>query len=94
MSAIAMNLVQFQPGLSMVEFTQYGNETKCYRALYRARWPRLPLPGLQRAPALSVSPRPAGLLPAPRLPAQTTLLSGAIFQATKLPLHTCDVPPL
>ena len=35
---MAMNRVQFQPGLSMVEFMQqYGTEAKCYRTLYRAR---------------------------------------------------------
>ncbi len=35
---MAMNLVQFQPGLSMVEFMQhYGTEAKCYRALRRNR---------------------------------------------------------
>ncbi|MBS0211957.1 MAG: transposase, partial [Proteobacteria bacterium] len=37
---MAMNRVQFQAGLSMVQFIQqYGTEAKCYRALYRARWP-------------------------------------------------------
>ena len=36
---MAINPVQFQEGLSMVQFmTQYGSEAKCYRALYRARW--------------------------------------------------------
>jgi len=34
---MAMNLVRFQPGLSMVEFMQqYGTEAKCCRVLYRA----------------------------------------------------------
>ena len=37
---MAMNPVQFQPGLSMVEFVeQYGTVARCRRALYRARWP-------------------------------------------------------
>lgn len=37
---MAMNPIQFTPGLSMVEFVvQYGAEAKCRRALYRARWP-------------------------------------------------------
>jgi len=36
-----MNPVQFQAGLSMVEFlAQYGTEVKCRKALYRARWPK------------------------------------------------------
>ncbi|EQD53229.1 ISXo5 transposase, partial [mine drainage metagenome] len=38
---MAMNQVQFQAGLSMAQFIQrYGTEAKCYRALYRARWPQ------------------------------------------------------
>ena len=38
---MAINLVQLQQGLSMVQFMpQYGTEAKGYRALYRARWPQ------------------------------------------------------
>ncbi len=38
---MAMNPIQFQPGLLMVEFfEQYGTETKCRRALHRARSPK------------------------------------------------------
>lgn len=63
---MAMNFVQFQPGLSKVEFMQqYGTEAKCCRALAAG----LPLLGLQRTPALPVPWRPADLLPMPRLPA-------------------------
>jgi transposase-like protein len=37
---MAMNRVQFQPGLSMPEFLQaYGTETQCEDALETARWP-------------------------------------------------------
>ncbi|MCL1561728.1 transposase, partial [Xanthomonas nasturtii] len=37
---MGINIVQFQPGLSMSEFVDgYGTEAKCYRALYRWRWP-------------------------------------------------------
>jgi hypothetical protein len=37
---MSINLVQFQQGLSMVEFMQeYGTEAKAYRALYKSRWP-------------------------------------------------------
>lgn len=36
-----MNRVQFQRGLSMVEFLErYGTEDKCRAALQAARWPR------------------------------------------------------
>jgi len=38
---MAMNRVQFQPGLSMAKFlARYDTEAKCYRSLYKARWPR------------------------------------------------------
>lgn len=38
---MGINMVQFQPGLSMSEFMdRYGTEAKCYRALYRWRWPK------------------------------------------------------
>lgn len=37
---IAMNRVQFQPGLTLAQFVErYGTEAKSYRALYKARWP-------------------------------------------------------
>lgn len=87
---MAMNRVQFQPGLSMVEFMQqYGTEAKCYRALYRARWP-------QGFRCLACNERRRSRF---RRGAQiyyqcracrhqTTLLSGTLFQGTKLPLRT------
>jgi ribosomal protein L37AE/L43A len=38
---MAMNRVQFQSGLSMVEFLdRYGSEDKCEAALVASRWPR------------------------------------------------------
>ena len=37
---MAMNRVQFQPGLSLPAFLkQYGTEGACEKALLRARWP-------------------------------------------------------
>jgi len=37
---MAMNRIQFQPGLSMPEFlTDYGIEAQCEQALEVARWP-------------------------------------------------------
>lgn len=37
---MAVNWVQFQRGMSFTEFMDhYGTEAKCYRALYKARWP-------------------------------------------------------
>ncbi|WP_043907285.1 transposase, partial [Xanthomonas hortorum] len=38
---MSINAVQFQAGLSMPEFfASYGTEAKCYRALYKWRWPQ------------------------------------------------------
>lgn len=38
---MSMNMIQFQPGLSMAAFLrQYGSEALCRRAFYRARWPK------------------------------------------------------
>jgi len=86
---MAMNLVQFQPGLSMVEFMQqYGTEAKCYRALYRARWPegfRCPACDERRRCRFHRGPQIYYQCRACRH--QTTLVSGTIFQATKLPLR-------
>ena len=37
---MAINRIQFQPGLSMTEFFQlYGNEKQCEEALEKSRWP-------------------------------------------------------
>ena len=37
---MAVNAIQFQPGLSLAQFLRdYGTEAKCYRALYKSRWP-------------------------------------------------------
>ncbi len=38
---MAKNPIQFQKGLSLTEFlAQYGDESKCYQALFAFRWPR------------------------------------------------------
>ncbi len=87
---MAMNQVQFQRGLSMPEFmAQYGTETKCRRALFRSRWPQG-----YRCPAcagrLSSRFRREGRMyyQCRVCRHQTTLLSGTLFEATKLPLTT------
>ena len=37
---MAINRIQFQPGLSLTEFLeQYGTEGRCEQALELARWP-------------------------------------------------------
>ena len=38
---MAMNRIQFQPGMSLFElFQQFGSETQCEAALEHARWPQ------------------------------------------------------
>lgn len=87
---MAMNQVQFQAGLSMAQFIQqYGTEAKCYRALYRARWPqgfRCPRcygrarSRFRRAGRVYYQCRACCH--------QTTLTSGTVFEGSKLPLTT------
>ena len=86
---MAMNRVQFQPGMSLAEFLdQYGTEVACARALRRARWPK----GF-------VCPRCAGrhysrcanrhgerLWQCATCRHQTSLISDTLFASTKLPL--------
>lgn len=85
---MAMNRVQFQAGLSMAAFLQqYGTEAKCYRALYRMRWPQ----GF-RCPACGGRPRSRFrrdgrvYYQCRSCRHQTTLTSGTLFAASKLPL--------
>jgi transposase-like protein len=87
---MVMNRVQFQQGLSMPQFmAQYGTEAKCRRALFRSRWPKG-----YRCPAcegrLSSQFRREGQLyyQCRACRHQSTLLSGTVFEATKLPLTT------
>ena len=87
---MASNPVQFQKGLSMVEFlAQYGTEAKCYRALYRARWPqgfRCPDCAHRARSRFRREGRMYYQCRACRH--QTTLVSGTLFEGTKLPLQT------
>ena len=87
---MAMNQVQFQQGLSMPEFlAQYGTETKCRRAVFRTRWPkgfRCPTCAGQTHSRFRRDEQIYYQCSACRH--QTTLLSGTLFEATKLPLQT------
>lgn len=87
---MAMNRVQFQAGLSMAEFIQrYGTEAKCYRALYRARWPCgfcCPACGGRARSRFRRAGRVYYQCRGCRH--QSTLTSGTLFAASKLPLTT------
>jgi hypothetical protein len=83
-----MNRIQFQPGLSMPEFFErYGSESRCQAALQAARWP-----GGFVCPKCGGAPRTRfvrGGLPywqCGACPHQTSLISGTMFEASKLSL--------
>lgn len=85
---MAMNRVQFQPGLSMTEFLdRYGSEDKCEAALVAARWPQ----GFA-CPACGSGVHGVFVRDGRRYwqcgscRHQCSVISGTIFEATKLPL--------
>lgn len=87
---MAMNRVQFQAGLTLVDFLdQYGTEVKCRRALFRSRWPE----GF-RCPKCAGSARSRFhrhgqvYYQCSACRHQTSLVSGTVFEGTKLPLTT------
>jgi len=85
---MAMNRVQFQPGLSMPEFLrQFGTEEQCERTLERLRWPqgfRCQHCGETRHYVLRVGARKVFQCGSCRR--QTSLIAGTVFQGTKLAL--------
>ncbi len=87
---MSINPVQFQRGLSMNEFIQrYGTEAKCYRALYRWRWPqgfRCPCCGERRRSRFRRGAQVYYQCRGCRH--QTTFTSGTLFAGSKLPLRT------
>lgn len=85
---MAMNRVQFQPGLSMAQFMdRYGSEEKCEVALMGSRWPRgfeCPNCGGRTSSAFEREGRRYWQCTACRH--QCTLISGTVFASSKLPL--------
>ena len=87
---MTMNRVQFQAGLSMPEFWErYGTENQCQAALQAARWPN----GFLCPACGSTTARTSFLGGRLRYwqcgdcAHQCSLLSGTIFESTKLPLR-------
>ncbi len=85
---MAMNRVQFQPGLSMAEFFErYGSEDQCEAALFAARWP-----SGWRCPRCECAWHSSFVREGRRYwqcsahGHQSSLTSGTVFEATKLPL--------
>lgn len=85
---MAMNRIQFQPGLSMPEFfAQYGTEAQCEAALEKARWPdgfRCPCCGGSAHCVLHRGGHKLFQCNACRR--QTSLIAGTVFQGSKLRL--------
>lgn len=83
-----MNRVQFQAGLSMPEFFErYGTEAKCRQALQAARWPHgFVCPQCGCAARTSYERGGLRYWQCGGCGHQTSLISGTIFEASKLPL--------
>jgi transposase-like protein len=82
------NKVQFQAGYSLIElFKNYGTENQCVEALFKWRWPsgfRCPQCGSGRHSVVKTRK----LYQCTDCHHQTSLISGTIFEQTKLPLTT------
>lgn len=85
---MARNKVQFQKGLSLVEFMKcYGTEEQCFDALFAWRWPDgfiCPHCGYDKGCRLSHRK----LQQCHSCHRQTSVTAGTIFESTKLPLAT------
>jgi ribosomal protein L37AE/L43A len=83
-----MNRVQFQPGLSMPEFYErYGTEAKCRAALQASRWPAgFVCPACGGAARTSFERGGLRYWQCAACERQCSLISGTIFEASKLPL--------
>lgn len=87
---MAMNRIQFQPGLSMPEFFKlFGTEALCATALESARWPEgFHCPGCGGAAHCILHSTGNKVFQCNACRHQTSLIAGTIVQSTKLPLMT------
>ena len=87
---MAMNRVQFQPGLSMAQFMErYGSEDKCEAALMAARWPggfELRALGVGGSTSSTFVREGRRYWQCSACRHQCTLISSTIFASSKLPL--------
>lgn len=85
---MAINQVQFQRGLSMVEFMdRYGTQRKCEEALAASRWPAgFVCPACGGAARSSFRREGRLYWQCARCPHQCSLTSDTIFHRSKLPL--------
>lgn len=85
---MAINTVQMQPGLSMVEFMQqYGSESQCEQALAAARWPQgFACPFCRCRLHTTFQRDGRAIWQCQRCRHQTSVTAGTVFDSTKLPL--------
>jgi transposase-like protein len=85
---MAMNRVQFQPGLSMAEFMdRYGSEESCEAALIESRWPEgFVCPSCGGGHSSSFRREGRLYFQCTACRHQCSVISGTVFEATKLPL--------
>jgi len=87
---MAMNRIQFQPGLSLIEFLgDYGTEEACESALFNARWPSGFVCSRCQGQACSTFVRGSKRLwQCTDCRYQTSLTAGTLFEHSRLPLTT------
>jgi len=85
---MAMNRIQFQPGLSMPEFAQrFGSESQCAAALETARWPNgFSCPRCGGAAHGVLRGERCKVFQCQASRHQASLIAGTVFQGTQLPL--------
>ena len=85
---MAMNKVQFQPGLSMADFmARYGSDDSCEAALIESRWPKgFVCPSCGGGHSSSFRREGRLYFQCTGCRHQCSVISGTIFEATKLPL--------
>jgi len=85
---MAMNRIQFQPGLSLPAFLKdYGTEMQCEHALEMARWPNgFVCPCCQSKAFYTLRDGTRKVFQCQACRHQTSLIAGTLFQSTKLPL--------
>ena len=87
---MGINKVQFQKGLSIVQFMErYGTEEKCHAAVVALRWPEgFVCPSCGETRHCTFERKGLAYWQCSACHEQTTVMCGTIFESTKLPLTT------
>jgi transposase-like protein len=86
---VAINRVQFQPGMSLLEFNEcYGSDQKCLAALEAARWPQgFRCPKCDSAAHSRFERGGRRMLQCSSCRHQASVTAGSMMDSTKLPLQ-------